>query len=74
VFREPVVLDVKEQNPIAVLFEAVVLLDKAFVPNAILLSPVVLAYKEQNPIAVLFEAVVLENKEQVPNAVLSSPP
>jgi hypothetical protein len=46
------------------------LLNRAFLPKALLLTPVVLNLKELHPIAVLEPPVVLQHREEAPNAEL----
>ena len=52
--------------PNAILFNPIVLQNKALRPIAVLLVPVVFLFKAVTPIAVLLVPVVLENKDPVP--------
>jgi len=70
----PLVLVVKELNPIAVLYEAVVLASSASLPTAVLQSPVLIAVPALSPIATLLipPASTLSNAV-FPKATLSVP-
>src|SRR4030095_9971148 len=56
-------------TPIAVFSLPVLMLDKANLPTAVLVSPVVLRINAATPIAVLLCPVVLLNKALLPQAV-----